>query len=73
MTSLSRRQITVARAVDMNVGLVFNLTPNLDEVAEAYAVVDERRAIKSLLHVGVSCRRGRIHWRWAPCSGILRT
>jgi threonine dehydrogenase-like Zn-dependent dehydrogenase len=30
-------------------GKVFDLTLALDEVAEAYAAMDERRAIKSLL------------------------
>ena len=38
-------------AGDMNPGLVFNLTTDLDDVAEAYAAMDERRAIKSLLTV----------------------
>jgi threonine dehydrogenase-like Zn-dependent dehydrogenase len=38
-------------AGDINPGLVFNFTTELDEVAEAYAAMDERRAIKSLLRV----------------------
>ncbi|MGY3567784.1 zinc-dependent alcohol dehydrogenase family protein [Sinomonas sp. RB5] len=39
-------------AGDINPGLVFNFTTDLDHVAEAYAAMDERRAIKSLLRVG---------------------
>lgn len=39
-------------AGDINPGLVFNLTTGLDHVAEAYAAMDERRAIKSLIRVG---------------------
>jgi len=35
----------------INPGLVFNYTTDLDHVAEAYAAMDERRAIKSLLVV----------------------
>ena len=38
-------------AGDINPGLVFNYTTDLDHVAEAYAAMDERRAIKSLLTV----------------------
>lgn len=38
-------------AGDINPGLVFNFTTDLDDVAEAYAAMDERRAIKSLLRV----------------------
>jgi alcohol dehydrogenase len=38
-------------AGDINPGLVFNFTTDLDHVAEAYAAMDERRAIKSLLTV----------------------
>ena len=38
-------------ACDINPGLVFNYTTDLDHVAEAYAAMDERRAIKSLLTV----------------------
>lgn len=36
---------------DINPGEVFDLKTNLDDVAEAYAAMDERRAIKSLLRV----------------------
>jgi alcohol dehydrogenase len=39
-------------AGDINPGLVFNYTTDLDHVADAYAAMDERRAIKSLLTVG---------------------
>ncbi|MDP9886106.1 alcohol dehydrogenase [Sinomonas atrocyanea] len=39
-------------AGEINPGLVFNFTTDLDHVAEAYAAMDERRAIKSLLRVG---------------------
>ena len=35
----------------INPGLVFDLTTDLDHVADAYAAMDERRAIKSLLTV----------------------
>jgi threonine dehydrogenase-like Zn-dependent dehydrogenase len=35
----------------INPGLVFNYTTDLDHVADAYAAMDERRAIKSLLTV----------------------
>jgi len=38
-------------AGDINPGLVFNYTTDLDHVAEAYTAMDERRAIKSLLTV----------------------
>lgn len=38
-------------AGEINPGLVFNATFDLDDVAEAYAAMDERRAIKSLLRV----------------------
>jgi threonine dehydrogenase-like Zn-dependent dehydrogenase len=34
-------------------GRVFDLETNLDAVAEAYAAMDERRAIKSLLRIGM--------------------
>jgi threonine dehydrogenase-like Zn-dependent dehydrogenase len=33
-------------------GRVFDFRTGLDDVAEAYAAMDDRRAIKSLLHVG---------------------
>jgi threonine dehydrogenase-like Zn-dependent dehydrogenase len=36
----------------INPGLVFDLRTDLDDIAEAYAAMDERRAIKSLLRVG---------------------
>ena len=36
----------------INPGLVFDFTTDLDHVADAYAAMDERRAIKSLLSVG---------------------
>ncbi|MGA2927240.1 MAG: zinc-dependent alcohol dehydrogenase family protein [Solirubrobacteraceae bacterium] len=36
----------------INPGRVFDFTTDLDGVGEAYAAMDERRAIKSLLHVG---------------------
>jgi alcohol dehydrogenase len=39
-------------AGDINPGLVFNYTTDLDHVAEAYAAMDERRAVKSLLMIG---------------------
>jgi threonine dehydrogenase-like Zn-dependent dehydrogenase len=35
----------------INPGRVFDFTTDLDHVAEAYAAMDERRAIKSLLTV----------------------
>jgi threonine dehydrogenase-like Zn-dependent dehydrogenase len=38
-------------AGDIDPGRVFNFTTDLDHVAEAYAAMDERRAIKSLLTV----------------------
>lgn len=37
----------------INPGRVFDFETNLDGVAEAYAAMDERRAIKSLLPIGV--------------------
>jgi alcohol dehydrogenase len=36
----------------INPGLVFDYTTDLDQVADAYAAMDERRAIKSLLTIG---------------------
>jgi len=36
----------------INPGRVFDFATDLDGVAEAYAAMDERRAIKSLLRVG---------------------
>ncbi|HET7802349.1 MAG TPA: alcohol dehydrogenase catalytic domain-containing protein [Humibacillus xanthopallidus] len=36
----------------INPGLVFDFTTDLDNVADAYAAMDERRAIKSLLTIG---------------------
>jgi threonine dehydrogenase-like Zn-dependent dehydrogenase len=36
----------------INPGLVFDFETSLDNVAEAYAAMDERRAIKSLLRIG---------------------
>ena len=36
----------------INPGLVFDFTTDLDHVADAYAAMDERRAIKSLLTLG---------------------
>ena len=36
----------------INPGVVFDLTTELDEIGEAYAAMDERRAIKSLVRVG---------------------
>lgn len=35
----------------INPGMVFDFTTDLDGIAEAYAVMDERRAVKSLLRV----------------------
>jgi threonine dehydrogenase-like Zn-dependent dehydrogenase len=35
----------------INPGLVFDYTADLDHVADAYAAMDERRAIKSLLTI----------------------
>ncbi len=37
---------------NMNPGLVFDFTTDLNGIAEAYVVMDERRAIKSLVQVG---------------------
>jgi alcohol dehydrogenase len=39
-------------AGDINPGKVFDLTVGLDDIAEAYAAMDERRAIKALVKVG---------------------
>ena len=36
----------------INPGKVFDLTTDLGDIAEAYAAMDERRAIKSLVTVG---------------------
>ena len=36
----------------INPGKVFDLTTDLDHIADAYAAMDERRAIKSLIRVG---------------------
>ena len=36
----------------INPGLVFDFETDLDDIAEAYAAMDERRAIKSLVRVG---------------------
>lgn len=36
----------------VNPGRVFDLTTSLDDIGEAYAAMDERRAIKSLVQVG---------------------
>ncbi|RLV49826.1 IMP dehydrogenase [Nocardioides mangrovicus] len=36
---------------EINPGLIFDLTTDLDDIAEAYAAMDERRAIKSLVRV----------------------
>jgi alcohol dehydrogenase len=36
---------------DINPGKVFDLTTDLDHIAEAYAAMDERRAIKALVKV----------------------
>lgn len=38
-------------AGDINPGLVFSYATDLDHVADAYAAMDERRAIKSLLTI----------------------
>ena len=38
----------------MNPGRVFDFETDLDGVAEAYAAMDERRAIKSLIRVGAA-------------------
>ena len=37
----------------INPGRVFDFETDLDHVAEAYAAMDERRAIKSLLRIGI--------------------
>ena len=37
---------------EINPGKVFDLTTDLDHIAEAYAAMDERRAIKALIRVG---------------------
>ena len=39
-------------AARINPGKVFDLTTDLDGIAEAYAAMDQRRAIKSLVRVG---------------------
>jgi threonine dehydrogenase-like Zn-dependent dehydrogenase len=36
----------------INPGLVFDFETDLDHVADGYAAMDERRAIKSLLRIG---------------------
>src|ERR1700722_15797202 len=36
----------------INPGRVFDFATDLDDVAEAYAAMDQRRAIKSLLRIG---------------------
>ncbi len=36
---------------DINPGEVFDLKTDLDDIAEAYAAMDQRRAIKSLVKV----------------------
>ena len=36
----------------INPGRVFDFTTDLDHIADAYAAMDERRAIKSLIKVG---------------------
>src|SRR5256885_16991707 len=41
----------------INPGRVFDYETDLDGVAEAYAAMDERRAIKSLLRIGDVARR----------------
>ena len=38
-------------AGDINPGKMFDLTTDLDHIAEAYAAMDERRAIKALVKV----------------------
>ena len=38
---------------DFNPGRVLDFETDLDDVAEAYAAMDERRAIKSLVRVGI--------------------
>jgi hypothetical protein len=37
----------------INPGHVFDFTTDLDGIAQAYAATDERRAIKSLVKVGM--------------------
>ena len=53
MSSVTRVGITLvwrARTTDpLDPGKVFDLTLTLDEVAEGYRAMDERRAIKTLL------------------------
>ena len=51
---LGPHQIEVADIVQgrINPGRVFDYETNLEGGAEAYAAMDERRAIKSLLRVG---------------------
>lgn len=46
------RQMEDVLAGRINPGRVFDFTTNLEGIAEAYAVMDERRAIKSLVKVG---------------------
>ena len=41
----------------INPGRVFDFETDLDHMAEAYAAMDERRAIKSLV------RMGAVRWR----------
>jgi threonine dehydrogenase-like Zn-dependent dehydrogenase len=36
----------------INPGLVFDFETDLDHVADAYAAMDERRAVKSLVRIG---------------------
>lgn len=43
--------LTHVLAGEINPGLVFNYTTDLDHVADAYAAMDQRRAIKALLTV----------------------
>ena len=55
--SLKRRFMTYVAcwftlAGRINPGRVFDFTTNLDGIAEAYAAMDGRRAIKSLVRVG---------------------
>jgi len=45
----SSRLIAVNEAIGAHPGMVFDLTLPLDQVAEAYRAMDERRAIKTLL------------------------
>jgi len=35
----------------INPGRVFDMTTDLDHIAEAYAAMDERRAVKALLKI----------------------